>query len=258
MHPPLFVSHGAPTMILEDVPARAFLSGLGKDIARPRAIVAVSAHWETEAPQVSAAKRPETIHDFYGFPEALYRLKYPAAGAPDVAATIVQHLNSAGFAAKADPERGLDHGAWAPLLLMYPEADIPVLQLSIQPQRDPAHHVAVGRALAPLRDDGVLVLASGSATHNLRALDWQGRSGPPGWARDFDDWLARAIATGDEESLVNYRASAPHAVQAHPRDEHLLPLFVAYGAAGEGAKGLRLHNSFTHGGLSMAAYRFGG
>lgn len=258
MQSPLFVSHGAPTMILEDVPARTFLSGLGKDIARPRAIVVVSAHWETDSPQVSAAKRPETIYDFSGFPEALYRLKYPAAGAPDLARTIVEHLNSAGFAAKADPARGLDHGAWAPLLLMYPEADIPVLQLSIQPQRNPAHHVAVGRALAPLTQEGVLVLASGSATHNLRALDWQGRAAPPDWARDFDNWLAQAIATGDEESLVNYRAAAPHAVQAHPRDEHLLPLFVAYGAAGEGAKGVRLHNSFTHGGLSMAAYRFDG
>lgn len=256
MQSPLFVSHGAPTMILEDMPARAFLSGLGQAIARPRAIVAVSAHWETEAPQVSAAKRPETIHDFYGFPEALYRLNYPAAGAPGLAGSIVEHLNSAGFAAKADPARGLDHGAWAPLLLMYPEADIPVLQLSIQPQRDPAHHIAVGRALAPLRGDGVLVLASGSATHNLRGLDWQGRSGPPDWARDFDEWLARAVTAGDEDGLVNYRTTAPHAVQAHPRDEHLLPLFVAFGAAGAGAKGQRLHASFTHGGLSMAAYRF--
>lgn len=256
MQPALFVSHGAPTLILEDVPARAFLTSLGTQVARPRAIVVASAHWETEEPMASAATRPETIHDFYGFPEALYRLKYPASGAPDLARTVVEHLNGAGFAAKVDPSRGLDHGAWAPLLLMYPEADIPVLQLSIQPARGPAHHLAVGRALAPLRNDGVLVLASGSATHNLRALDWQGRSGPPPWAQEFDDWLANAIEAGDAEALVDYRRRAPHAVQAHPRDEHFLPLFVAFGAAGEGAKGKRMHTSFTHGGLSMAAFRF--
>jgi 4,5-DOPA dioxygenase extradiol len=256
MQSPVFVSHGAPTMILEDVPARTFLSGLGATLGRPKAIVVVSAHWESEAPLVSTAARPQTIHDFYGFPEALYQLQYPAQGAPDLAASIVARLNSAGFSAKADAARGLDHGAWAPLLLMYPEADIPVFQLSIQPQRDPAHHVAVGRALAPLRDEGVLVLASGSATHNLRALDWQDRANAPAWAREFDGWLETAIESGDTEGLVNYRRQAPHAVQAHPRDEHLLPLFVAYGAAGEGAKGKRLHASFTHGGLSMAAYRF--
>lgn len=245
-------------MILEDVPARTFLAGLGGAIERPRAIVVVSAHWETEAPEVSATTTPETIHDFYGFPEALYRMRYPAPGAPDVAAKIVDHLNSAGISAKSDPTRGLDHGAWAPLLLMYPEADIPVLQISIQPHLGPAHHVAVGHALAPLRDDGVLVMASGSATHNLRGLDWRGRSGPPTWAQEFDDWLAAAIASGDEASLVNYRRLAPHAVEAHPRDEHLLPLFVAFGAAGKGARGTRLHSSFTYGGLSMAAYRFDG
>jgi 4,5-DOPA dioxygenase extradiol len=254
--PSLFVSHGAPTLILENGPTCDFLRGLGASMPRPKAIIAVSAHWETDRPALSAANHPDTIHDFYGFPEPLYRLRYPAPGAPDLAHRAATLLSTHGIVNKIDPERGLDHGAWVPLLLMYPDADIPVLQLSIQPQLGPAHHAAVGEALAPLRDDGVLVLASGGAVHNLRALSWNSSDRPAPWAQGFDDWLVQKVEAGASEDLVAYRERASGALQAHPRDEHLLPLFVALGAAGENAIGKRVHHGFEHGSLSMAAFTF--
>ena len=251
--PSLFVSHGAPTLILEDVPARAFLAGLGALLPRPTAIVAVSAHWNTELPAVSLAARPETIHDFYGFPDALYRLRYDAPGAPELAARVAELT-----AAARDPGYGLDHGAWVPAMLGWPQADIPTFQLSVQPHATPAHHIALGRSLAGLREEGVLVMGSGSATHNLRRL-MRGRhdTPPEPWAKAFDDWLAESVEAGDEAALADYRSRAPFAREAHPTDEHLLPLHVAFGAAGEGARGRALHRSFTSGNLSMAAYAFG-
>lgn len=253
---PLFVSHGAPTLLGEDVPARAFLARLGGSTGRPSAVLAVSAHWETAAPSASTAERPETIHDFYGFPRELYAHQYPAPGAPALAERAVRLLRDAGIDAALDSRRGLDHGAWVPLTLMYREADIPVTQLSIQPELGPAHHLNMGRALEALTSDDVLVLASGSATHNLRALAWGGDEKPAPWAKAFDDWLAERLAAGDAEALVDYRRQAPSAAVAHPRDEHFLPLFVAFGAAGNRARGERIHASFTHGSLSMAAFRF--
>lgn len=254
--PAIFVSHGSPMLMFEPVPARAFLSGLGSEIGRPPAIVAVSAHWETAAPRASTVGRPPTIHDFGGFPDELYQVQYPAPGAPEIARRALDLLGKAGISAAADPARGLDHGAWVPLALMYPKADVPVAQLSVQTPLGPAHHVAVGRALAPLREEGVLVLATGSATHNLMTMERGLHDAPPAWALEFDDWLAATLEAGDEEALVNYRHRAPYAREAHPRDEHLLPVFVAFGAGGPGAKGRRLHRSFTHGSLSMAAFAF--
>jgi 4,5-DOPA dioxygenase extradiol len=250
--PTVFVSHGAPTLILGDSPARAFLASLGKQLPRPRAIVAVSAHWDTDVPAVSLARQPETIHDFYGFPDALYRLRYAAPGAPELAERVAKLTGAA-----HDTHRGLDHGAWVPAMLGWPEADIPIFQLSIQPEQSPAHHIALGRKLAALRDEDILVMGSGSATHNLRALVRGGGDfEPEPWAQEFDDWLAEAVEKGDEAALADYRAQAPGAVEAHPTDEHFLPLHVAYGAAGEGARGRALHRSFTLGNLSMASYAF--
>jgi 4,5-DOPA dioxygenase extradiol len=250
--PTIFVSHGSPTLILGDSPARAFLATLGKQLPRPTAIVAVSAHWDTDMPAVSLARRPDTIHDFYGFPDALYRLRYAAPGAPELAERVAKLTGAA-----HDPHRGLDHGAWVPAMLGWPEADIPIFQLSVQPNESPAHHIALGRKLSQLREEGVLVMGSGSATHNLRALvRGGGDSEPEPWAQEFDDWLAAAVETGDEAALADYRAQAPNAVDAHPTDEHFLPLHVAYGAAGEGARGRALHRSFTLGNLSMASYAF--
>jgi len=250
--PTLFVSHGSPTLILEDAPARAFLATLGQQVPRPKAIVAVSAHWNTDKPTVSLAARPETIHDFYGFPHALYRLHYDAPGAPELAARVAELTG-----ALRDPAYGLDHGAWVPAMLGWPEADIPIFQLSVQPQLGPAHHIALGRKLAPLREEGVLILGSGSTTHNLRRLVRGGPAAKPEpWAVAFDDWLAETLEKGDEAALADYRSRAPNAREAHPTDEHFLPIHVAFGAAGEGAHGRALHRSFTLGNLSMASYAF--
>jgi 4,5-DOPA dioxygenase extradiol len=262
--PPLFVSHGAPTLAIERTPAHVFLSQLGRAyeraFGRPRAILLVSAHWETERPTASAAARPGTIHDFFGFPEALYRLSYTAPGAPDLAYRAADLLAEAGMACDIDPDRGLDHGAWVPLLLMWPDAAIPVCQFAIQHHMGPAAHVRLGRALAPLRHEGVLILGSGGAVHNvpdaMRRGPAAGPNAAPDWAVAFDAWLSDMLAQGRLDALADYRLTAPGAVLAHPRDEHLLPLLVAAGA-GEG-DALRLHSGFEYGSLSMAAWGFGG
>lgn len=255
--PALFVSHGAPTLPLETGPANAFLSGLGHEIGRPRAILAVSAHWETGQPTVSAASAPETIYDFHGFPRELYRLRYPAPGAPQLAQRTAGLLRAQGLQAAIDPDRGLDHGAWTPLILMYPEADIPVTQLSVQPGAGSTHHVRLGEALRPLRDEGVLILGTGGATHNLREfLSHPAAAGAASWVTEFDEWLAAAIESQRTEDLVDYRRRAPHAARNHPTEEHLLPLFVALGAATPGAPARRVHTSYVGGVISMAAYRF--
>jgi 4,5-DOPA dioxygenase extradiol len=255
--PAVFVSHGAPTLAVEQNDTVEFLKRLGGVLGRPQSILCVSAHWSTDAPAVSGAERPETIHDFGGFSEELYRIRYPAPGAPNLAARVGELLGKAGLAYTVSPTRGLDHGAWVPLRLVYPEADVPVTQLSVQPLLGTKHHFRLGRALAPLRDEGVLILATGSATHNLSLI---GRGGaPPAWALEFDEWLYRKIADGALEELLDYRRLAPHASVAHPTDEHLLPLFVAMGA-GSGdfkARGRSLHRGWTWGSLSMAAYGFG-
>ena len=254
MLPALFVSHGAPTLPFDDVPARDFLRSLGTTIDRPKAILCVSAHWDTAEPQLNSVAANSTIHDFQGFPEALYRLRYDAPGAPHLAMRIARLLDASGHRAALDPARGLDHGAWVPLLLMYPDADIPVLQLSVQSGSTPAHHIALGRALAPLRDEDVLILGSGGFVHNLRALDRLDMSAPePAWSAAFGDWLLAALIERRDGDLADYRRLAPEAARAHPTQEHLMPLFVAYGAGGQAT---RLHRSATFGSLRMDAYSF--
>lgn len=256
--PTLFVSHGAPTTALVDSPARRFLQGLSAAVPQPRAILAISAHWETEQPRLGAAEKPETIHDFYGFPAPLYQLRYPAPGDPALAGEIAELLRKAGFQAATDAAQGLDHGAWTPLLLGFPAAEIPVLQLSVQPAKDPAHHYALGQALRPLRSQGVLILASGSLTHNLRELDFRGGQNAPlqPWAIAFADWVKAALEQRRDEDMVAYRRLAPEAKRNHPTDEHFLPLFVALGAATPGAPAEALHRSMELGALSMDSYRF--
>ncbi|MGO8919440.1 MAG: DODA-type extradiol aromatic ring-opening family dioxygenase [Stellaceae bacterium] len=253
--PSLFLSHGAPTLSLDPGETGASWQRVAQLLPRPAAVLCVSAHWMTEEPAVSAPQRNETIHDFYGFPEPLYRLTYPAPGAPALAERVAALLGGAGIATGIDGARGLDHGAWVPLRIMYPDAAIPTIQLSIQPYRDAAWHHRLGAALAPLRGEGVLILASGGAVHNLRAVAWEGGAAPQ-WAQQFDDWLAAALAEGREAELLDWVHRAPHARQAQPTPDHFLPLFVALGAAGPGARGERLYRGFTLGSLSMAAYKF--
>jgi len=255
--PALFVSHGSPTLPLEKSVATEFLRGLGPALDRPEAILIVSAHWDTDIPAVSAARKPETIYDFYGFPPPLYQLRYPAPGAPALASRVAGLLESKGFETAIDPGRGLDHGAWTPLYHMYPRADVPVTQFSIQSHLGPGHHVRLGEALRPLRDEGVLIFASGGATHNLRELSRQrGNPVPQPWTAEFNEWLAGALLARRMEDLVDYRARAPHAVRNHPTDEHLIPLFVALGAGDPGGATKRLHSSIDSGVISMDAYRF--
>jgi 4,5-DOPA dioxygenase extradiol len=254
--PSLFVSHGAPTLVTDPVPTRDFLRALGQTMPRPEAILCVSAHWDTEAPRLGSGKRPHTIHDFYGFPDELYDMTYPAPGAPALAERAAKLLGGAQIPVSLDGGRGLDHGAWVPLRLMHPQADIPVVQLSIQSHLSPEHHLAMGRALAPLRGEGVLILASGNATHNLReAFSHELLASPVPYARDFADWLSARIESGkaeDTNALLDYLAKGPHGPKNHPTPDHYLPLLVALGA-GAGA-GTRLHDGYTFGVLSMAAY----
>jgi 4,5-DOPA dioxygenase extradiol len=221
MLPAIFVSHGAPTLPLDPCPAREFLKSLGRNLPRPRAVLAISPHWETATPELNRVALNETIHDYYGFPEALYRLEYPAPGSAALADRAKQALVAAGIKATTEPARGLDHGAWVPLMLMYPEADIPVVQLSIQTEQGPAHHVKLGRALAPFRDD-VLVLGTGGLTHNLRLLTRGQVDAPaPQWANDFAEWVHDALTAADR-GFVDYRKRAPNAALAHPSEDHFM------------------------------------
>ena len=260
MLPTIFVSHGSPMLALTDNPARHFLAGLGGLLEeRPKAILVASAHWETARPTVNAMAVNETIHDFHGFPPALYRLNYPAPGDPALAERVSDLLCAAGLASEIDHARGLDHGAWVPLLLAWPEHDIPVLQLSVQSHLGPAYHLLLGQALAALRADGVLVIGSGSFTHDLSRL----RRDAPGTEEssdvtEFSAWMHAALIERRTGDLLNYRRLAPFAAMEHPTEEHLLPIYVALGAAGEGASVRRLHSSTNYAVLRMDAYAFGG
>lgn len=257
MLPTLFLSHGSPMLALTDTPARDFLAGLGAALPRPRAIVVASAHWETEQPAASAVAVNETIYDFYGFPPALYALRYPAPGDPELAAEVAETLCANGLDATTDQTRGLDHGAWMPLLLIYPRHDIPVLQVSLQSHLGPRHHLHLGQALADLRTHDVLVIGSGGLTHNLRRPRAPSLNAPsPPDVVAFSDWMDEALTDGRIEDLLAYRSKAPCAAMQHPTDEHLLPLYVALGAAGPVARAKRLHSSATYGVLRMDAYAF--
>ena len=250
--PSLFISHGAPTLLIEPGPTRDFLAALGAGMERPRAIVCISAHWTTPAPLAASTPQPGLIYDFGGFPDELYRMTYPAPGDPPLAGRIASLLQNQGIETGLEPSRGLDHGAWVPLRLMYPHADIPVVELSVQPRLSPAHHLAIGAALRPLREEGVLILASGSATHNLRDFFGRAVDAPPlDYAREFDDWLCAAVETNDRASLLDYGKQGPHALTNHPTPEHFLPLLVAMGA---GDAGRTLHRAFTYGAISMTAF----
>lgn len=224
--PVLFLAHGAPPL-LDDAQWVSELATWAKALPRPRAIVMVSAHWEARPLAIGATRPLPLIYDFYGFPERFYRLAYAAPGAPDIAARIRGLLQGAGIATVDQPERGLDHGAYIPLMCMYPEAEVPVLQISL-PSLEPEELFAIGQALAPLRDEGVLLIGSGFITHNLRALSLRQT---PAWASDFDRWTAEVVERRDHDALLAYRAKAPGVREALPTHEHFVPLIVAAGAA---------------------------
>ncbi|MDE2298389.1 MAG: dioxygenase [Burkholderiales bacterium] len=264
--PPIFVSHGSPMIALEPGAAGTFMQRLGPAIdaafGRPEAILAISAHTAARAPVLLAAPRHEAVYDFGGFDPKLFTLRYDAPGAPGLAARASALLAQAGIEAHSVAEGGLDHGIWTALRYLYPAADIPVLPLAFVPSQSPAQQFALGAALAALAGEGVLVLGTGSITHNLRrALAGGLRANPdqpeiPESAA-FREWLRARGAARDWEALFDYRQRAPHALDMHPTDEHLLPWFVAAGAGGRDHPPLRLHDSVTLGSLGMDIYAFG-
>ena len=263
---PIFVSHGSPMTALEPREAGAFMQRLGPAIeaafGRPRAILAVSAHTLTRAPVVLAAARHEAVYDFGGFPDALYRLRYDAPGAPALADAVQDRLQAAGIEVHRVEQGGLDHGIWTPLRYMWPQADLPVLPLAFVPSWSPRQLFDFGAALAPLAEQGVLIMGSGSITHNLRRVFAGGRTGDAGApevaeSAAFRSWFVQRSAQRDWDALFDYRRAAPHAADMHPTDEHLLPWYVAAGAGGRSAAPLRLHDSLTYGCLGMDAYAFG-
>jgi 4,5-DOPA dioxygenase extradiol len=258
--PVLFVSHGAPTVALEtESRFAAALRAFGEHV-RPKTIVIVSAHWQTRAPavRVTGAARPPLIYDFGGFPDEMYKLEYPAPGAPELAQEIVDTLLAAHatdgapkWDAALDAARGWDHGAWVPLRLAYPAAEIPVVQVSL-PTASPSALLALGRALGTLRARDVLVVGSGTVVHNLRAIGQEGE-----WARAFDRWFADAVARRDLDALAEWRERAPDAEKAHPTSEHFDPFLVAMGATDAGEEVTVLHDEFAFGSLSMRTFAVG-
>ena len=255
--PTLFLSHGSPMLAVQDSPAGRFLDGLGGQLPRPRAIVVASAHYESPVVRVGANAAPETVHDFGGFPRELYALQYPAPGDPALADSIAARIAQAGIDVQGDDTRGLDHGVWVPLRRMYPEATIPVVPLSVSTRGDARTQFDVGRALAPLRDEGVLVIGSGGFVHNLRELDWRNPDAEPvPWSADFAHWMRERLAAGDTAALLDWERQAPQARRAHPTTEHLMPLFVALGAAGDPARTRVLHRSHEFGSLALDAFAF--
>jgi 4,5-DOPA dioxygenase extradiol len=257
--PSLFVSHGSPTFAVDPGKAGPLLTQLGRQLGKPEAVLVLSPHWITRGLRVATTDAPETIHDFGGFPEELYRIQYPAPGHTAIAMRALELLNADGWQAAPDNERGLDHGAWVPVRHLYPEADVPVFQVSMPHTLDGAGAVKLGRALAPLAAEGVLIVGSGSITHNLRDVQWtagEGDAGPT-YASEFVDWARSAVTNHDENALANYIDSAPHARRAHPTPDHYLPLPFAFGAADSGAPVRVIDGGMTFGVLAMDAYLFG-
>lgn len=287
MLPALFISHGSPMLAIDPGPTGAAFDAIGARLrgTRPRAVLVISAHWIYSTLAVGTRARQEAWHDFGGFPRELYALRYDAPGAPELAAEVKQRIEAAEIPGveyvAEDDARPLDHGAWMPMRHFFPEADVPVMQLSLNPYLPPQTQIAIGRALAPLRDDGVLIVGSGSFTHNLREIfggepkEQHGPAAEP-YVEAFRGWMTQAldeaIATGDTSRIAGYRAGAPHALRAHPTDEHLLPFFVALGAAlgtaqpgqslQDGARSRveieRIADQVTYGVLAMDSFLFEG
>jgi 4,5-DOPA dioxygenase extradiol len=264
MLPTVFVSHGSPMHALHAGEAGRVWTELGRRLGKPRAVLVASAHWETELPMVSTAARPETLYDFGGFPDELYKLRYPAPGATQAAERALALLKDAGIPAAADGGRGLDHGAWVPMRYLYPDADVPVAQISVQPSLDATHHLRLGSALAPLAREDVLIIGSGHMTHNLR--DWivqarrhgmqpvSGDAAP--YVEAFRSWVDGVLRKDDREALAAWHGRAPHAARAHPSDEHFLPLPVAFAAAGPAPRAEHIDAGVDSGVLAMDAYLF--
>lgn len=259
--PPLFLSHGAPNMALHDTPVRSFMRAAGAAYPRPDAIVSVSAHFETRDTAVVADPNPEMIYDFRGFEPELYEMNYPAPGAPGLAAEVADLIAAEGLAVVRVDKRGYDHGTWVPLSLVWPDADIPVVQVSIDPDQDPEFHYRLGKALSSLPQRNIAVIGTGNITHNLQALFQKGSDAEldaniRDWVAQFLAWFDSQLESGNPDKVLNYREDAPFAAENHPTDEHLLPIFVAMGAAGEDYTARKIHESYEYVFLAMDAWEF--
>lgn len=261
--PTLFISHGGPNIVTDDSPARSYLQSLSKLLpAKPKAIVIVSAHFETDGVAVVTDPNPGMIYDFGGFAPELYKMVYPARGELDLAQRVFDRLEKAGLSPHTYEKRGYDHGTWTPLLLAFPEADIPVVQVSIDPRRDAAWHYALGKALGDLREEGILLIGSGHITHNLRAFFSIMRNGAApdpalaGKVEAFTSWFAEKLAAGDKDAILRWKELAPFPAENHPTDEHLMPIFFAFGAAGGSARAERVHASKQMGFFAFDSYLF--
>ncbi|MEL7537027.1 MAG: class III extradiol ring-cleavage dioxygenase [Pseudomonadota bacterium] len=258
--PSIFVSHGAPTLAIEDGPAHRFLKMLGPALPKPDAVIVVSAHHESDVTEIACQARPETIHDFGGFPAELYQIRYPALSDENLARRIHDTLTDGGILTRLNSERGLDHGAWVPLTLMYPLANVPVVQVSLNVTETANYHVRVGKLLASFRNDNILILASGSTTHNLAAY-FSGRfrhdAPPQTWVTEFSEWLSDRIEYGAWSQVLAAVDEGPFGRRNHPTREHILPLFVSLGARLPGDAAARLHASTTYSVLAMDVFGFG-
>ncbi len=255
--PAIFLSHGAPPLADDPLWTRQ-LAQWSSDMPKPSAVLVVSAHWEEDPLTIGATTTVPLYYDFWGFPQKYYEVRYSAPGAPALAAAVRRLLADGGYSSQDDPRRGLDHGAYVPLVEMFPDADVPTLQISM-PTLDPRQLYEIGRLLAPLRDQGVLIIGSGFSTHNLREMrmDRPAYDPPPSWSEEFDDWLARQVAANEIDALIDFERKAPAAGIAHPRTEHFAPLFVTLGAAEtEGSAGRSVVEGFWFG-LSKRSMQFG-
>ena len=254
--PLVFISHGSPVVAIEQDDYTKALRRMGEDLPLPRAITILSAHWEAPAPiRVTGSEQPAQIYDFYGFPEELYRLKYSSPGQPDLAREIVQLLTAAGFAAQLDPTRGLDHGAWVPMILAYPDAKVPVIELTLPVPRSASELLKIGQTLAPLRERGVLLVGSGGVVHNLQRMHWgDKRASVDPWAHQFDKWVRSRLDKLDIQGLADYEATAPGSKLAVPTTEHFDPIFLVLGAASERDRVTDIYEGMDYGNLSMRTF----
>lgn len=254
MVPSLFLAHGSPMLAIEYSPYTEFLAGLGQRL-KPEAIAIFTAHWESEVLAITDTDGEyETIYDFYGFPPELYRVRYPAKGSREIAEMLAKRFGEKGIEVRKDAERGLDHGTWTLLSRLFPDADIPVVQLSVHPFKEPREQIAIGEALRGLGLQNILVIGSGVTVHNLRMVHW-GQEEPEPWAVEFDDWLIENIQNNDLDSLCRYMELAPHARNAVPRPEHFVPLFNAMGS-GSGTKADVIYRDYEFGTLSYLCLQF--
>ncbi|MWC27092.1 dioxygenase family protein [Paenibacillus sp. MMS18-CY102] len=256
MMPALFIGHGSPMMAIEDNECGLFLSSYGATIGRPKAIVIFTAHWETDVLTISSTEGPyDTIYDFGGFPRELFEKTYPAPGSPSLAEDVGRRLSEHGIPVQYDQKRGLDHGSWVVLSRLFPDADIPVVQVSVQPFQTAEYQYRVGEALRGIGEEDVLLIGSGATVHNFQQLRWGGGE-PEQWAIDFDDWLVDHMAKRDLEALFHYDTQAPNGRLAVPRPEHFVPMYIAYGSGDPDRQPEIIHRSYEMGSLSYMCMKF--